>query len=156
MSLSRRRASVALSTLPFIITLGVSPAQAQGKEVVVNMLNTGKDGSMVFEPAFVRVAVGDTVVFKPTQVGGHNSASVHVPPGATPWNGAFDKETRVRIEKDGVYLYACVPHKVMGMVGVIQAGKPVNLAAAREAAKKEAASFAMGKDRFDKALAQVK
>lgn len=42
------------------------------------------------------------------------------------------------------------------MVGVIQAGKPVNLAAAREAAKKESAGFAMGKDRFDKALALVK
>jgi pseudoazurin len=121
------------------------------------MLNTGKDGSsMVFEPAFVRVAVGDTVVFKPTQVGGHNSASLLVPPGATAWNGAFDKETRVRIEREGVYLYACTPHKVMAMVGVIQAGKPVNLAAARDSAQKAAAGFAMNKDRFDKALAQVK
>lgn len=133
-----------------------TPALAQGKEVVVNMLNSSKDGPMVFEPAFVRVAVGDTVVFKPVQPGGHNSASVLVPPGAAAWTGPFDKETRVKIEREGVYLYACTPHKVMGMVGVIQAGKPVNLAAAREAAKKEAATFAMGKDRFDHALAQVK
>ncbi len=134
-----------------------TPSRAQGKEVVIHMLNTGKDGSsMVFEPAFVRVAVGDTVVFKPTQVGGHNSASLLVPPGATAWNGAFDKETRVRIEREGVYLYACTPHKVMAMVGVIQAGKPVNLAAARDSAQKAAAGFAMNKDRFDKALAQVK
>jgi hypothetical protein len=44
----------------------------------------------------------------------------------------------------------------MGMVGVIQAGKPVNLAAARAAATKEQAMFALGNDRFDKALAQVK
>jgi pseudoazurin len=123
---------------------------------VVNMLNTGKDGSMVFEPAYVKVAVGDTVVFKPAQPGGHNSASVLVPAGASPWTGAFDKETRVKIDKEGIYLYVCQPHKVMGMAGVIQAGKPVNLAEAKTVAAKEQAGFAMGKDRFDKALALVK
>lgn len=131
-------------------------ASAQAKDVVVNMLNTGHEGSMVFEPSYVKVAVGDTVVFKPAQPGGHNTASLLVPAGATPWSGAFDKETRVKIDKEGVYLYYCQPHKVMGMVGVIQAGKPVNLAAAREAAKKESAGFAVGKNRFDKALALVK
>jgi pseudoazurin len=150
----RPRARLALLAA---LALGFSNAAfAQGKEVVVNMLNAGKDGLMVFEPAFVRVNVGDTVVFKPTQIGAHNSVSLLVPPGATPWSGPLDKETRVRIEKEGVYLYACLPHKAMGMVGVIQAGKPVNLAAARELARKESAAMAMGKDRFDKALAQVK
>lgn len=38
--------------------------------------------------------------------------------------------------------------------GQVQAGKPVNLAKA--AAAKESARFALGKDRFDKALALVK
>lgn len=146
------------TTLSVALAVAVCLASsvAHAKDVVVNMLNTGQDGSMVFEPAFVRVAVGDTVVFKPVQPGGHNSTSLLVPAGATTWTGAFDKENRVTIDKEGVYLYACQPHKVMGMVGVIQAGKPVNLAAAREAAKRESAGFAAGKDRFDKALAQVK
>ena len=44
----------------------------------------------------------------------------------------------------------------MGMVGVIQVGKPVNLAEAKAVATKEQASFAMNKTRFDLALAQVK
>lgn len=151
------RARLALLAAPAALALGFSNAAfAQGKEVVVNMLNAGKDGPMVFEPAFVRVNVGDTVVFKPTQIGAHNSVSLLVPPGATPWSGPLDKEFRVKIEREGIYLYACLPHKAMGMVGVIQAGKPVNLAAAREMAKKESAAMAMGKDRFEKALAEVK
>ena len=63
---------------------------------------------------------------------------------------------KVKAEKEGVYLYYGEPHKPMGMVGVIQAGKPVNLAEAKVVAKKEQAGFALGKDRFDKALALVK
>jgi pseudoazurin len=133
-----------------------APASAAAKDVAVSMLNTGKDGPMVFEPSYVRVNVGDTVVFKPVQPGGHNSTSVLTPAGAASWTGAFDKELRVKIDKEGVYLYACLPHKAMGMVGVIQAGKPHNLAQARVLAAKEAGGFALGKDRFDKALAQVK
>ena len=134
----------------------LASATVAAADHVVAMLNSGKDGPMVFEPSFVRVAVGDTVIFKPVQPGGHNAMSLLVPDGAQSFNGAIDQETRVKIEREGVYLYACQPHKPMGMVGVIQAGKPVNLAAARAAATKEQAGFALGKDRFDKALAQVK
>ena len=133
--------------------LAAHPARAA--DVVVNTLNQGKDGTMVFEPAFVRVAVGDTVVFKPAQPGGHNSVSLLVPDGAKPWSSGFDQEARVKIEKEGLYLYTCTPHKVMGMAGVIQAGKPANLAAAKAAASKEQATWALNKDRFDKAMAQV-
>ncbi|MBI1907253.1 MAG: pseudoazurin [Rhodocyclales bacterium] len=130
-------------------------ASAHAADHAVKMLNTGKDGSMVFEPAFVKVAVGDTVVFTPADKGAHNSASLLVPDGATAWKGGPDKEVRVKIEKEGVYLYVCEPHKVMGMVGVIQAGKSVNLPDAKAVAAKAQAAFALGKDRFDKALAQV-
>ncbi len=128
---------------------------AYAAEHVVKMLNTGRDGAMVFEPAYVKAAVGDTVVFTPTDKAAHNSASLLLPAGAKPWKGAPDTEVKVKLEKEGVYLYACEPHKVMGMVGVIQAGKPVNLADAKAAAAKESAAFAIGKDRFDKALAQA-
>jgi pseudoazurin len=131
-------------------------APTHAAEHVVKMLNTGKDGAMVFEPAFVKAAVGDTVVFTPTEKGAHNSASLLIPAGAKPWKGALDAEVKVKLEKEGVYLYVCDPHKVLGMVGVIQVGKPVNLAEARAVAAKESAAFVMGKDRFDKALAKVK
>lgn len=123
---------------------------------VVKMLNVGKDGSMVFEPAFVKAAVGDTVTFVPTDKAAHNSASLALPTGATAWKGAPDTELKVKLDKEGVYLYVCEPHKVMGMVGVIQAGKPVNLDAVKAVAAKEQATFMMGKDRFDKALAQAR
>ncbi|MDZ7855865.1 pseudoazurin [Sphaerotilus sp.] len=135
--------------------LANTPA-ATAAEHIVKMLNNGKDGAMTFEPTFVKAAVGDTVVFTPTDKAAHNSASLLLPAGAKPWKGAADTEVKVKLEKEGVYLYACEPHKVMGMVGVIQAGKPVNLADAKAAAAKEQASFVVGKDRFDKALAQVK
>lgn len=131
-------------------------APASAAEHVINMLNQGKEGTMTFEPSYVRAAVGDTVVFKPTQAGAHYPASLALPAGAKPWRGEVDKEFRVKLEKEGVYAYVCEPHKIMGMVGVIQAGKPVNLAAVREVTTKEQTTWAMNKDRFDKALAQVK
>ncbi|MFT3665904.1 pseudoazurin [Piscinibacter sp.] len=137
-------------------TLAIAATSAGAADHVVKMLNAGKDGSMVFEPAFVKAEVGDTVVFAPTEKAAHNSASLLLPAGAKPWKGAPDAEVKVKLEKEGVYLYVCEPHKMMGMVGVIQAGKPANLADAKAAAAKEQAGFVMGKDRFDKALAQVK
>lgn len=146
------RSSIFLGAILLLATM--SPAQAA--DHTVKMLSSGKDGAMVFEPAFVKVAVGDTVIFTPTEKAAHNSASLLVPPGATGWKSDPDKEFKIKIEKEGVYLYACQPHKMMGMVGVIQAGKPVNLADAKAVAAKEQAAFAMGKDRFDKALAQAK
>lgn len=135
------------------VSVGVSAAPAN---IIVKQLNKGKEGDMVFEPAFVRAAVGDTIVFQPTEKGAHQSMSLLVPTGATPWNGPMDAEFKLKVEKEGVYLYACLPHKAMGMVGVIQVGKPLNLKEAKEAAKKEQAGFAMNKTRFDTALANVK
>lgn len=150
-----RRHSLPLLAALLCTGLAAAPA-AMAAEHVVKMLNSGKDGAMVFEPAFVKAAVGDTIVFTPTDKAAHNSASLLLPAGAKPWKGAADTETKVKLEKEGVYLYACEPHKMMGMVGAIQVGKPVNLAEAKAAAAKEQAAFAMGKDRFDRALALVK
>jgi len=147
----RRTVATALSAIPLLVRAQPKPA-----EHVVQMLNQGKDGAMVFEPAFVRAAVGDTVVFRPTQVGGHNSASVLVPDGAKASSGPYDKELRVTLEREGVYIYVCTPHRAMGMAGVVQVGKPVNLAAAKAFATREQAGWATAKDRLDKALAQVR
>ena len=43
-------------------------------EYEVKMLNNGTEGMMVFEPAVLKVAVGDTVKFVATDMA-HNSAS---------------------------------------------------------------------------------
>jgi plastocyanin len=73
----RMRALAAVSMLATCST-------ASAADHVVSMLNTGKEGAMVFEPSYVRVAVGDTVIFKPVQPGGHNAVSLLVPDGAQP------------------------------------------------------------------------
>ena len=44
---------------------------------------------------------------------------------------------------------------MMGMVGVVQVGKAVNLEQAKSVAAKESARFVLNKDRFDKELAQI-
>jgi pseudoazurin len=136
--------------------LAAAAVSTHAADHVVNMLNTGKHGPMVFEPAYVKVAIGDTVVFKPTQIGSHYAVSALVPSGSKPFKGTVDEQFTLKIDKEGLYLYVCEPHRALGMAGVIQAGKPVNLAEAKTVAAKEQAGFAMGKDRFDKALAQVK
>jgi pseudoazurin len=126
-------------------------------EVKIKMLTNGPNGEMlVFDPMFAKVKVGDTVTFEPLQKAGHTSVSALVPPGATPWKAAQDSEIKVKIEKAGVYLVECDLHKNMGMVAVLQAGKPVNLADAKKKAAEESAKMLKNKDRFDKLLAMVK
>lgn len=79
-----------------------------------------------------------------------------MPEGAKSWKAQPDSEITVKLEKQGVYLVECNMHKTMGMVAVIQAGKPINLAAAKKMAEEKSAKMMVGKDRFSKALAQVK
>lgn len=124
-------------------------------EHTVKMLNSGADGVMVFEPAYLKVAPGDTVVFEATTPA-HNSVAFHVPAGAQPWSGAMSQTVRVTLEQEGVYLYKCEPHVPLGMVGVIQVGKPANLAEAKAAAEAFKPAVAVNKERLDRYLGQVK
>ena len=141
------------AVLAAFTALGTS--QAMAAEHVVKMLNQGPGGAMVFEPAYIIAELGDVVVFEPSQRGGHNAKSVYVPEGATEWNSAPDTETRVELTAEGVYVYICNPHMVMGMAGVIQVGEAGDMDAAKAAAEKAAAGFVMNKDRLTNALAQV-
>jgi pseudoazurin len=130
---------------------------AGAAEVKIKMLTNGPDKEMlVFDPMFAKVKVGDTVVFEPLEKAGHTSISLLVPEGATPWKAAADTQIKVKIEKQGVYLVACDLHKTMGMVAVIQAGKPVNLAEAKKKAAEESAHMLKNKDRYEKLLGMVK
>lgn len=63
----------------------------------VQMLNKGESRAMLFEPAFLNVALGDPVVFIPTDKG-HNVESIK-----------------------------CTPHYTTGMVALIQVGNPIDL-----------------------------
>lgn len=123
--------------------------------IEIKMKNNGQDGVMTFEPGFVNAQVGDTVVFVPTDRA-HNSTSLLVPDGAKTWKGKMDEKLSVKLEKEGVYLFKCDPHLPMGMAGVIQVGKSVNLAAAKEKAAELTKTFAMNKDRLTKYMGQIK
>lgn len=137
------------------VALTVSCVGAFAAEHQVKMRNAGTDGSMVFEPGFLRVAKGDTVKFIKADAA-HNSVALTVPAGAQAWKGKMDEEIVVTLNQEGVYVYACEPHKMMAMVGVIQVGKPVNLADAQKQAEGISKGFVMSKDRLSKYMAQVK
>ena len=123
----------------------------------VRMLNNGEGGMMVFEPAVLKVSVGDTVNFVASDPM-HNSVSVFTPPGATVWKGAMNEEISITIEKPGVYIYECTPHAMMAMVGVIQASDGLDFETsldstyvelAHEFAKTYQQKFVMNNQRLD-------
>ena len=125
-------------------------------EHVVKMLNMGKDGAMVFEPAVLTVSKGDTVKFEATDMA-HNSASVQgmIPEGAKPWMGRMSQDISVVFDQEGVYVYECTPHKMMAMVGVIKVGNANNLDNIKQKAQNYSRAFVMNKDRLDKYLAEM-
>lgn len=128
--------------------------QALAADHEVKMVNFGEDGTMVFEPGYLKVDPGDTVTFVSADAG-HNSASQYVPDGAPTWKGDINKEISITLDQEGIYIYKCDPHIPLGMVGVIQVGDPVNQAEAEAAAEEFKGSIAMNKDRLDKYLDQV-
>ena len=138
----------------FAVAMSITSSALFAAEHRIKMANTGVDGSMVFEPGFLRIAKGDTVKFIKVDPA-HNSAAIVVPAGATAWKGKVDEELSVTLNQEGVYIYVCDPHKVMAMAGVIQVGKPVNLADAQKQADTMSKGFVMNKDRLSKYIAQV-
>ena len=120
----------------------------------VQMLNSGTEGYMVFEPALLKVELGDSVTFVATDLS-HNSASVEgmIPEGAAPWMGNMSENVTVTFDKAGVYVYQCTPHVMMAMVGVINVGDTKdNLKAVKAAAVVKKAAFVTNKDRLDNYL----
>lgn len=97
---------------------------AFAETIEVQMLNQGSDGErMVFEPAFVQAAVGDTIRFVATDRG-HN-AEINdgmLPEGANAFEGRINEEIEVTLDAAGVYGVICKPHFAMGMVMTIAVG----------------------------------
>ena len=101
-------------------------------EVEVKMLNKGAEGMMVFEPALVKIALGDTVKFIATDKG-HNAETIKgmLPADATPFLGKSGEDISVSFDKAGVYGVKCLPHYGMGMVAMVIVGTPTNLGEAK-------------------------
>lgn len=91
----------------------------------VMMVNKDAEGRpMQFEPAYLKVAPGDTVTFV-VKDKGHNSETIagKIPEGAEAWKGKISKEITVTLNAAGYYAYKCQPHLAMGMVGLIEVGE---------------------------------
>ena len=121
----KKTAMLAAAAAILMMTIGA----AATAEIEVKMLNKGSDGvMMVFEPALVKIAPGDTVKFVSTDKG-HNAESIKgmLPEGAVLFQGKNGEDVVVKFDKDGVYGVKCLPHYGMGMVAMIVVGKPGNV-----------------------------
>ena len=129
---------------------------SEGSEHIVKMLNSGDGGQMIFEPAVIKVSVGDTIHFKATDAA-HNSVSVDgmIPAGAASWASQLSQDISVTLDTEGVYVYQCDPHVIMAMVGVIQVGEAVNMEEVKNAASGYGSNFMMNTDRLQNYLNQL-
>lgn len=123
----------------------------------VKMLNQGESGIMVFEPAVLKINVGDTVTFKATDAA-HNSASIPgmIPENASAWFGDLSRDITIKFDVAGVYGYQCTPHAMMAMVGVIEVGDDQsNLSEVKLKAQTYKNTFVMNQTRLDDYLSKL-
>ncbi|KAA9409456.1 halocyanin domain-containing protein [Haloarcula hispanica] len=90
-------------------------------EVSVAVGAEGNGGAFAFDPPAIKVSTGTTVVWEWTGEGaGHNVKSEGDGPldsgSAVSEEGTTYEYT---FEETGTYLYNCVPHKALGMVGAV-------------------------------------
>ncbi len=135
-------------SMVFVATEGV----AKTYEVLILKKSNGQ--SMVYDPMFLKVEVGDAIKFVPKDMG-HTSQSVFTPDGVEPWKGKTSKEISITLEKEGVYIYECQNHGIMGMAGIIQVGNAVNLNEAKEFFSKFKNKFIMHKDRLNPIIDKI-
>lgn len=145
----QRRTFLKASALTLLFA---SPYAIAGETHVVKMLNAGADGIMVYEPAFLKINVGDTVHFQDTTPG-HNAVS-EITPSGEKWEVGYTGG-KVTFTDEGVHLYYCTPHKMMGMYGVIQVGEAVNKDHALAEAKKIASGIPLNGDRLERYVNQA-
>mgnify|MGYP001270686183 CR=1 FL=1 len=142
--------------ITLIITF-FTPLTINGADHIVKMLNQNAEGVMVFEPSYLKVAVGDTVTFKSIDPA-HNSASLEgmIPPGASSWNSQLSQDITVKLDVEGIYAYQCTPHSMMAMVGVIQVGDDIsNLDDLKSKAASIKSKFIMNQNRLDVYLSKI-
>lgn len=122
----------------------------------VKLLTSGADGqTMVMSPGVLKIAAGDEVVFVPADPS-HNVESMSIPQNAESFLSPMGKEFTYKFTENGVYLYKCTPHFIMGMIGVIQVGSPDNLKKVEKDWEAVSQSVAMNKERVTNYLKQVK
>ena len=142
--------------LAYTLFLTLYALSASSQDHIVKMLNAGKEGMMVFEPAVLSIKKGDTVKFVATDVA-HNSSSVEgmIPEGAQPWVGPMNQDIEVTLTEEGVYVYQCTPHNMMAMIGIIKVETTSNLDSIKEKAEVYKKTFLMNQERLDDYLSRI-
>tara|TARA_B100001057_G_scaffold14851_1_gene14032 strand:+ start:1567 stop:2004 length:438 start_codon:yes stop_codon:yes gene_type:complete len=145
-----------MKKIAYTLFLTLFTLSSFSEDHVVKMLNAGKEGMMVFEPAVLSIKKGDTVKFVATDVA-HNSSSVEgmIPEGAEPWVGAMNQDIEVTLTEEGVYVYQCTPHNMMAMIGVIKVETSSNINAIRAKAESYKKTFLMNQERLDDYLSRI-
>ncbi len=105
--------------LGLIIAIMLGGIAYASENHVVKMLNNGAEGSMVFEPAFIKINTGDSITFEMTDAG-HNAVTVAGPDGSVAFDTKYKPSTVIKFDVNGIYLYKCAPHAMMAMAGLIQ------------------------------------
>ena len=145
-----------LKNVTLVVSLGCSSASLFAAEFTVNLQTSGENGEMMaMAPGYINIEKGDVINFVPSDPS-HNAESFVIPEGGKAFNTPYGKATKVTFNQEGVYLYKCLPHTIMGMVGVIQVGAPSNLEQAKQAWQKIKPTLVMNKERMDDYLQQVK
>ncbi|WP_343043225.1 pseudoazurin [Paracoccus litorisediminis] len=92
------------------------------------MLNRRANGPMVYKPAYLNIAPGDTVRFLPTQPG-HNAAAIEgvIPEGTAPFKSKINARFEVTLTEIGAYGIKCSPYYAMGMVMLIEVGEKADV-----------------------------
>ncbi len=112
------------------------------------MLNRVGNESMTFSPSFLKIEPGDEIKFIPKNIG-HTSRSVFIPKEASSWAGKVNEEVKIVFKTEGVYIYECANHGVMGMIGVIQVGNAKNLEEAKVFSESYKNKIVLHKTRLD-------
>lgn len=107
------------------LSLLAGGACAAGHEV---RMVTGEDGTMQFEPDFIRASPGDTIRFIPVDPT-HNAETIRgmLPDGAEAFKGEISEDFTVTLTEEGVYGIVCKSHYAVGMVMLAVVGEPKNL-----------------------------
>ncbi len=138
--------------LTFVILLASMNSYAKIYEV--QMLNRNGKDSMTFRPAFLKIKPGDVVKFLPKDPG-HTSRSILVPNGEASWSGEVNQEIQISLKSEGVYIYECANHGVMGMIGFIQVGEAKNLPEVESFVKILKSKNILTKNRLDDLMLKV-
>jgi len=144
-----------MKTLLSITILALISPLSLSKTIKVETYNKLNNQNMVYSPTFLKADIGDKVVFIP-KVEGHTSRSIHTPKGSVTWKSKTSKRIEVTLDKEGIYLYECANHGVMGMIGMIQVGNPKNLKKSKAFYKKHKKKMVLNKDRLDRFFQEIK